>query len=109
MNRQMKKFGMGTILINDFAVHFVNIRVNSNWTNQSIADKHGLKSRLIIAKVKGKNDCKEMLEFKLTTTDGLAFRDYSERVGKVLREIDLTRHKDKYAWVEASTSDELPF
>jgi len=100
MNRTFKAFGTGTVVVNDLPVHYVKVRISLNASNCREMEKEGFIAHPTFVKVKGKNDSKEMLEFRLTTTDGLEFSRYVARVGRVLKAVALNNVQDKYAWVD---------
>lgn len=102
--KQMNLYGITSININDTEVHTCNVRVLNTIENAHICSMYGstLFPKVIKSMVgKGYNRREQgLIEFKFTTTNGEAFRNYTQRLGNVLKLIAQQKLKAKYAWTE---------
>ena len=111
MTTKIRKFGKGTIVINDTHIHYFRTRVLNNEANINIFNKYDVNFMFVTALKKYKyNDDKvlqQYLEVNLTSTDYNSFKDKELNIYRALREVALLKVDNKYSFIMDMTNTHI--
>lgn len=103
MTTKIRKFGKGTIVINDTHIHYFRVRVLNNEANINIFNKYDVNFMFVTAlkKYKHMQDkiVQQYLEVNLVSTDYNSFKEKELNIYRALREVALLKIDNKYSFI----------
>lgn len=103
MTTKIRKFGKGTIDINDTHIHYFRVRILNNEANINIFNKYAVNFMFVTALKKYKHSAdkvlQQYLEVNLTSIDYNSFKDKELNIYRALREVALPKIDNKYSFI----------
>ena len=103
MTTKIRKFGKGTIVINDTHIHYFRVRILNNEANINIFNKYDITFMFVTALKKYKYNTdkviQQYLEVNLVSTDYNSFKEKELNIYRALREVALLKIDNKYSFI----------
>lgn len=113
MTTKIRKFGKGTIVINDTHIHYFRVRILNNEANINIFNKYDINFMFVTALKKYKYNTdkviQQYLEVNLVSTDYNSFKEKELNVYRALREVAMSKVVDKYSFILDLSNRSIPF